>query len=213
MSSIKLFLLYSDEQIDKFVHPNIIPLKLNQTEYFESEAYRMLQYSDLPKCDILGFITPTTLEAATEYRSLNDYMNSLQLKDYKITSLWTTVYPSNLYQGIQAHGETFRSLWDYMSNELGCKPDYDYYSVLTFYRNCWIAPFNTVVSFLYFAKFAFKIVDTSPNEIKTLFRSDSHYTGALVGEACMKKFGTPYYPFHPFIFERLICLFKYMHNL
>ena len=55
--STKLFLLYNDENISEYLHPDIIPLKLNQTPYFESEAFRMLD--DLPNAENIGFLTPS----------------------------------------------------------------------------------------------------------------------------------------------------------
>ena len=71
----KLYLLYSYENISSYLHNDIIPLKLDQTEFFESEAFRMLNESNLVQSDYIGFISPFVLETEMKKeKSLDEYI-------------------------------------------------------------------------------------------------------------------------------------------
>ena len=61
-SELKYFLTYHQEDIKQFNHPDIIPLKLDQTEYFEYESYRMLKPEDIPDVLRSNFKIPSELE-------------------------------------------------------------------------------------------------------------------------------------------------------
>lgn len=208
MVTTKIYLLYSYENIKKYKHPDIIPLKLVQSEFFESEAFRMLHVEDLPKCTNIGFVTFKGLETITTDISFNNFMDNVNTNVTEITPFINI--PISLNQAVISHGENFRVLWDYMSDRLYAKQKYSYDTFTAFIRNCWIAPFNIVAGFLRFAKKAFQILSDAPPLIKNLLYSDSKYQGALLGLGCLEKFGVPYYPFHAFIFERLIWLYKFI---
>jgi hypothetical protein len=208
MDITKIYLLYSYENIDKYKHPDIIPLKLVQSEYFESEAFRMLHVEDLPECQNIGFVTFKGLEKITTDISFNIFMDTTKKNIKEITPFINI--PISLNQAIISHGENFRVLWDYLSDRLYTKQKYSYNNFTAYIRNCWIAPFNIVAGFLRFAKKAFQILSDAPPPIKKILYSDSKYKGDLLGKGCLKKFGVPYYPFHAFIFERLIWLYKFI---
>ena len=213
MSVTKIFLLFNNEDIEQYKHEHIIPLKLDQTVYFESEVFRMLSNKDLPDSDNIGFMTVKGIQNILNYKNTNfsNFMQSLQINIQNITRLSNT--ESNLNRAVNYHGKTYSVLWDYLSNELGVQHKYEYSKVITFFNNCWYAPKKIVCGYLLFAKKAFRIFDDCPEDIRNLLFSDSRYDGILKGEGCMKKFGIPHYPFHPFIFERLICLYKYLIEL
>jgi len=204
----KLFLLYSYEDIGKYNHPNIIPLKLDQTEYFESEAFRMLEEKDLPDCDNIAFISPKALERNIEKISLKQYMEGLDKYIHTIEPLHMFSLHHTLLDSIYAHGEKFLKIWTILSYRIGFI-NYRNHDIKMFYRNSWIAKRETVIGFLRFIKPLFKIMEEP--ELKELAFTDSGYNdGSLTREVLIAKLGVPYYTQHAFVFERLICLYRYM---
>jgi hypothetical protein len=208
MPLTKMFLLYSYENIDNLKHPNIIPLKLNQTEYFESEAYRMLNEEDLPDCDNIAFISPKALQINIRNQSLDNYLNSLNKNMNTIEPLHLEGLQYNFNSSVYFHGENFLKIWTILCYKIGYT-NYEFNNVKMFYRNSWIAKRETVIGFLKFIKPLFKIMEEP--QLKILGFTDAKYQGAsLSKEVLLSKFGVPHYPLHPFVFERLICLYKYM---
>ena len=210
MPKTKIFLLYSREDISRFQHEDVIPLKLDQGPYLESEAFRMLSYSDLPKCDAIGFITPKSFDNLLLSNNFELFMKyTLQVEIKEITSVFDfDAY--TLEHGVTSHGETFRQIWNYVSEKLSYKVDYAFKDVPVFFRNAWVGPRSQVIGFLYFAKEAIRIMDTAP-EIQDLLYSDPSYAEGKMSKAdCIAKFGVPHYTYHPFIMEMIICLYKYM---
>jgi hypothetical protein len=63
------------------------------------------------------------------------------------------------------------------------------------------------------AKRAIAIIDNAPPHIKYLLASDSRYDGKLLRTGVLeKRFGKPYYPWQPFLMERLICVYTFIHS-
>jgi hypothetical protein len=211
MPKVKLFLLYSYENIEHLRHEDIIPLKLDQSVYFESTAFRMLKYSDLPKCDAIGFITPKSFNNLLLSTDFNTFMNhTLQVEIKEIIPIFH--FPGHtLNHGIQSHGPDFKTIWKYLSENVGYGTDYDFDEVPVFFRNAWVAPRSQVVGFLYFAKECMRVLDAAPPNIEELLYSDANYMYATLDKnTLLRKFGVPHYTFHPFIMEYAICIYKYM---
>jgi hypothetical protein len=203
----KLFLLYNDEDISSYIHPDIIPLKLNQTEYFESEAFRMLNESDLPHVENIGFITPSSRFKIPNF-SID---NILQLQPTPIIFLWPQQVKCEEH-AISYHGPNFLTIWKYLLNchRISHKV-INTYNVK--FSNLWIAKRSFVIEYLQFAKKTINYLDNSNAEIKNILFSDSHYPGKLLNTGVLeKKFNLSHYPFHPFVMERIICLFNRIKN-
>ena len=67
------------------------------------------------------------------------------------------------------------------------------------------------LEYLSLAKQAIKCLDSPPPHIQYALKTDPLYTGRLIGTGILeKRFGKPYYPWQPFIMERLICAFAYL---
>ncbi len=209
MATVKYYLLYSYEDIRGLEHPDILPLKLEQTPFFESEAFRMIRPEDLPQVDNIGFLTPKPLRAVMNRMDLDIYLDFGRNPIKNIIKLYNPNV--NLNQAVAWHGTVFGELWDWLTSSMGFPVgSYKYEDVSVFYKNAWIARREFVVEFLKFVKPAFEIVERAPEEWRGKWFSNAHYGGSLLGKGCMEKFGTPHYPFHPFIFERLICFFTYL---
>jgi hypothetical protein len=199
----KLFLLYEREDISEYSHPDIIPLKLDQTYYFESEAFRMI--TDLPNVKNIGFLTPSSKHKIKDF-SIEKLLN---LEPNPIIFLYdgNNRYIPTETQAIKCHGESFLTIWKYILD----KHFISHSIINTYYggfSNLWIAKKDFVVDYLKFAKKTMFFLDNSPHLISELLLSDSKYPGVLIKTNILQeKFGFNYYPYHPFVMERLISLF------
>ena len=208
--TLKLFLLYNDEDISLLVHPNIIPLKLAQTPYFESEAFRMLDPATLPDVDNIGFITPSLFKSQ---RTISNILNDCTQPLTEIYSILPSQHfppMHTLEQALSYHGIPFYQLWVWLLFKLETHADAP---IASFYRNFWVAPRQFVCDYLIYAKQAINILD-NPGHMHDLLFSNSRYDdGKLTTNQCIAKFQKPYYTFHTFLMERLICVFAYNHGL
>ena len=204
----KIFLLYNNEDIREYSHPDIIPLKLTQTPYFESEAFRMLE--DLPNAENIGFLTPSAK------RKIKDFSieNILKINPDPIVFLYKiTPEISVEKQAVISHGKKFVDVWKYILDSHSIS-----HSVMNTYvggySNLWLAKREFVVEFLNFAKKTIVHLDNAPSSIKDIIFSDSKYPGKLINTGILnKRFGFNHYPWHPFIMERIICLFARIKNV
>lgn len=203
----KLYLLYHDEDITNFHHPDIIPVKLNQTVYFESEFFRMLDISKIPDADTIGIITPT-IEKKTK-KSLSEFLSICELPIPHIQSFVHHEIRENdmLDLAVASHGEEFFTVWNYLLHSLHLKYEH---GCQGFYSNTWIAPRNIFIEYVTIAKNAIQILDNSPKFIKDKLYSNSKYKIPTL--KMMEVFKLSYYPLHPFIMERLICIFAHLKN-
>ena len=85
-------------------------------------------------------------------------------------------------------------------------------AIPSFYCNFWVArPSHMAAYMSFFQKFKIQL-ETMP-EIQSFLWSDSTYKdrgtdiAKLDEEKCMSVWGVPYYPYHPFLCERLPCFF------
>ena len=205
-SELKYFLTYHQEDIKQFNHPDIIPLKLDQTEYFEYESYRMLKPEDIPDVKYIGFISPKVL-IKSKYKTVE----SLFTVDTSKT--FAPILPNNNKpekSATEYHGANFLVLWTWLWIQLGIPLNImDNYH--PFYCNFWAADRDTFISYLEFAKKAMTIIDNAPEDIKEILKTDPRYRdGKLSRDLLQKKFGKPYYPWQPFLMERLVCVYAHI---
>jgi hypothetical protein len=206
MGKTKLFLLYYNEDISDYNHPDVIPLKLTQTPYFESEAFRMLE--DLPNAENIGFLTPSAKNKIKDF-SIEKILN---LNPDPITFLYV-INKQIEKDSVLYHGKNFLTVWKYIFNTHSLS-----YSIMNTYiggySNLWVAKREFVVEYLKFAKKTMFFLDTSPTLIQNIIFSDSNYRGKLMDTGILNtRFGFNHYPWHPFILERLINLFAKIKNV
>jgi hypothetical protein len=204
----KIFLLYNDEDISQYQHPDVIPYKIvNQTVYFESQAFA--EITNLPDATNIGFITPSFLKKQKlTIKQVFDKSNKAELK----STYFLVDGPDNRIQAMtKFHGPTFKKIWNWLLSELGYQEyvDADFFGGSS---NMWIARREFVEKFLDKLKQAILICDNAPEEMRKLLYSDPRYEGNIK-HLMFKKFGIPHYPYHPFIMENLIALFTYLDNI
>lgn len=203
----KIFLAYNNEDISEFNHPDIIPIKLDQTEYFESEIFRMLTPDMIPEADYIGLITPSIFRKVP---SLNlESLFTQNPNPFAKLSLWL---PDALCDSIAVkyHGQMYMVMYLWLLEQLNI-PLTIVNKYTAFYSNMWITKRSIFLEYLQLAKQAIKCLDSPPPHIKYALLTDSLYRGKLIGTGILEeRFGKPYYPWQPFIFERLICAFAYL---
>ena len=204
--STVIFLLYNNEDISKFSHPNVVPYKIhNQTVFFESEAFRSI--NDLPKANNIGFITPSFFRK--QQRTLDDIFETTG-DTLASTFPLVEAEENRLAFLSKIHGPNFLIIWKWLITELGYA-EYVEMDFKGFSANMWIANRDFVQRFLVVIKRAIYICENAPDKMKTLLYSDSHYNGSIKHH-CLEKFGVPHYPFHPFIMENLPCFLSHLDN-
>lgn len=205
---LKYFLTYHEEDIQQFNHPDIIRLKLDQTEYFEYESYRMLKPEDIPDVKYIGFISPKVLKKS-KYKTVESLFTVDTSKPFRNISISENCKPCEEFAA-KNHGIDFLVLWTWLWIQLGI-PLNIMNKYPMFYCNCWVADRDTFISYLEFAKKAIKMIDNAPEDIKEILKTDPKYKGALTGKGILeKRFGKPYYPWQPFLMERLVCVYAYI---
>ena len=121
------------------------------------------------------------------------------------------IYPI-LYWSQISHGNTFIILWNYFLEKM---------NLLEFagqdFTNCNCNMFyiksKQAKKFRKFMCEGIQMLDSFTGYYKELLNSDSGYSGNLSVTTLIKKFGYPYYPYHPFICERFIGLFALINKL
>ena len=201
----KIFLLYNDEDISKYSHPDIIPLKLNQTEYFESEAFRMITPDMVPEVEQIGCIVPSYFKR-TRCKNLD------QLFQVNISHGFHKIKKTTAVCDVQFadyHGENASKIWTWLLEQLDLQWTRNKYNL--FHSNLWITTRDTFIEYLAFAKKVITLIDNAPSDIQNLLSTNPKYPGKLIGTGILeKRFGKPYYPWQPFILERVVCLFDYV---
>lgn len=205
---LKYFLTYHEEDIQQIMHPDIIPLKLDQTEYFEYESYRMLKPEDIPDVKYIGFISPKVL-IKSKYKTVESLFTVDTSISFRNISIRENCKPCEEFAA-KNHGANFMILWTWLWIQLGI-PLTIMNTYPVFYCNCWVADRDTFISYLEFAKKAMKIIDNAPEDIKEILNTDPKYKGALTGKGILEeRFGKPYYPWQPFLMERLVCVYAHI---
>jgi hypothetical protein len=203
----KIFLAYNDEDISAFQHPDIIPIKLDQTEYFESEIFRMLTPDMIPEADNIGIITPSLFKKVPGIT-----IDSLFTKNpdpFVKLLLWQEHIPADVL-AVRYHGNMYMVINTWLFEQLKF-PLSIVNNFKGFYCNLWITKRSLFLEYLEVAKRAIKHLDSPPSHIQNMLTTDPLYRGKLMRTGILeKRFRKPYYPWQPFIMERLICAFAHL---
>jgi hypothetical protein len=206
MDSIKIFLLYNDEDISAFNHPDIIPVKLNQSKYFESEFFRMIEPENIPDVENIGIITPSLFKKC---RGITlDSLLKMRPNPH-IVKLYSMNEPCE-NQATHYHGVFFMVLWCWILEQYDISY-LNFNEYAGFYSNLWITRRDLFIEYLSFAKNTMKLIDNAPLRIKEILETNPNYGQAKISKSVLElRFGKPYYPWEPFLIERLICLFIHL---
>jgi hypothetical protein len=158
----------------------------------------------VPNVDQIGCITPSFLDKY-HFLTLDDVLNVQVEKGFH--KFFEISIPCEQFFGHDQSPQI--AIWRWMIEELGLSWTYNKYN--GFYSNFWITTREAFVEYIRFAKKAIHLIDNAPPHIKTLLDTHSGYNGKLIGTGILeKRFGKSWYPWHPFILERVVCLYSYV---
>lgn len=193
-------LMYAQEIIKRF--PFMIPYKLNSTKLFESEFFKNVEIDE--NCKYIGMITYRVTERAHVLMT-----NIAYILTYSETDVVTVNYSP---LGTQPLSEAeffhpgFKNIWiklmkkllPYLSEEEAWSD-----KIPMFYNNYWYARPKVLLEYREFLKKAEEELEKIPE----VYDNSNYLTGNSTKEQLKKITGKPYYTFHPFIYERLPCIF------
>jgi hypothetical protein len=181
------------------------------TFYLESVAYYHVLASRAAEwhyADYVGCIgwSASTKVTSTNFNEIIDQSNNADVVAFMYRG-------DALVKTADEWHPQFSKIWCPVLESMGYSHD-DVVSekIPSFYCNYWVARPSHMTQYLsFFQKFKIAL-ETTPS-IQSALWSDSQYKdrgtdiAKLTDEQCMTIWGVPYYPYHPFICERLPCFF------
>jgi hypothetical protein len=211
-SDILIYIIYHDEESFKlasiFLKYNWARLrKIDSTKYFENIIF---SYLDINRDEwinkkFVGFLTYNS------YKKINIFdIEKLanQYSDYDVISL-NNSFNIPLLLITEHYHPNFINIWEQILLILG----YNINDILSleiplYYNNYWLAKPEWLNKYIIFYK---KVIDIMENNIliRNMLYQNSTYPGKLLEhpQKLIKICGRPYYTYHTFIFERLVCFF------
>lgn len=117
-----------------------------------------------------------------------------------------------LEQGSKHH-PLFVPLWIRLLLQLNVPPHLaTAREVPVFFCNYWVATPTWMKRYIAFAQRAKHVMDTDPNMQADLWSDAEYASNNLSMERLLKVFQRPYYTHHPFVLERLPCMFFWLTN-
>lgn len=208
------FMPYYDEPIYTTYGPYyhfIKPLHLDPpTVYFESEAFCYIR--SVPDTDYVGILTfAFSRKTNHNLEQLITRLNVLCDGNQKdIIALYCPNRGELLSFATRTHGTAFLTLWKYILTQLNMVsseiPN-------AFYSNLWVMKRKYFLEYLELAQTVIQSLNSAPPEIKLLLYSNANYRGKISKPNLIERINLPYYPYHPFLLERLVCLFAHHKQL
>jgi len=182
-------------------------VRITTTPFFESVVYRDI-------VTLLAREGPVDYVALATYRSvqmlplekLHALLHLAHYGGFDVVPLMNYGFPL-MEQAVRAHRDGFKAAWDGLLTALGHSDAairrHDHAEV--FLRNSFVC---RVAWFHRLAAFMVRAMDTATNDaaVARRLQQDAHYEAATKGVA-QRVFNTPYYQYHPFVFERLPVFF------
>jgi len=119
-----------------------------------------------------------------------------------------------LEQAIAGHSDHFPIVWDALLSSLGHTSTEirKYDNVETFWRNSFITTPRKLYDLIKFMNQAIQV--TNSNEtLSRILQQDAKYNEPRSKLITLRIFGTKYYQWHPFVFERLPIFYFYSRNI
>ena len=192
--------LFAEEVCRRF--PYMKTYKLGQTKLFESDFFKNVEIDE--RCKYIGMLTYRVLQRPHVLMLNIGYVLSCCDTDV-VTLNYEPPWGDKLTDAERFH-PGFKNIWiQLMKVLLPDLPEDDTWSdkFTMFYNNYWFAKPKVILEYREFLKKAEEELEKIPEVY-----DDSGYTvGNVSKEELQKITGNPYYTFHPFIFERLPCIF------
>jgi len=183
------------------------------TILLESVMYHHILPSKIKEWEHADYVGTVASTAHTKMDSM-DLNGRIAEASGKHASLVAFMYRTDpLVQRAEKWHPGFASLWMTILERLGYHKDEILYPrIPSFYCNYWVCTPARMKDYIEFFKKVRHAMETIP-EIQDQLWSDAKYLergdeiAKLSKDQCMRIWGVPYYPFHPFLCERVPCFF------
>jgi hypothetical protein len=216
-SDVLIYILYHNQEslkmASRFLKFKWAKLtKIYSTKYFESIIFVYLDQNrdDWINKKFVGFLTYNSYKKATLFDI--EYL-AKQYSDYDVIP-FNNYYSTPLLIISEYYHPSFINIWEQILLLL----NYDIVDILSlkipiFYNNYWMAKPEWILKYIEFYKNVVYIMENNMR-IKYLLYQDSKYKGKLLEYPAIliKICGRPYYTCHPFIIERIVCFFFWVHK-
>lgn len=181
-------------------NPLFLPVLIPQNKFFEAQLFTQDVVKGL-NTDYVGHVAYSYLKKIPAY----DFESLVGMNpNADVITLMTGQH--DMYEFANMYHPGFMEVWDRLVRLLGYEPNP---APKPFYCNYWIMKKEIFEKYCVVAQRAMKFLDED-FVLKDLVNRDSGYKGThecLPADKLMEICGKPYYTFHPFIIERLVCLF------
>lgn len=209
--SIKAYVCHHDSEesflITKEIcnrFPFMIPYKLNASTLFESDFFKNVEIDE--NCKYIGMITYRVYSRLNVLMLNIGYILHYSEADVVAVNYYPKYYGVTLKKTeFSLSNPGFNYIWKKLMNVLLPElSDDEIFSddIPMFYNNYWYAKPKVLLEYREFLKKA----EIELEKIPEVY-NNAGYTGNCTKEELEKISGKPYYTFHPFIFERLPCIF------
>jgi hypothetical protein len=216
-SDILIYILYHNQEsfklASKFLKFKWAKLrKIYSTKYFESIIFL---YLDKNRDEWINkkFVGILTYNSYKKVKLFNVEMLAEKYSNYDVIP-FNNYYRTPLLIASEYYHPSFINIWE----QILLSFNYDINDILSlkipvFYNNYWMAKPEWIIKYIAFYKNVVYFMENNKN-IKYLLYQNSKYNGKLLEypEILIKICGRPYYTFHPFIIERLVCFFFWVHG-
>lgn len=214
--TILIYLIYHNDSSYQAIkeyenYPYIKLVRIETTKYFESIIFKYLaeNKNDWISKKYVGLLTYSFKRKLRI--SLDRLFNILNTDKYDLVSLHHVKGPYSILGG-SFHGDLKKKIFDHVLPMFGYETPINY-NIPTFFCNYWITRPIWMEKYIDFAlAFIDKLNDENDTYLQSMLNSSSQYIGKLTPSQLTKLFGVPYYPNHPFIMERLPCIFFWKNN-
>jgi hypothetical protein len=178
------------------------PVYLPQNKYYEGWTMAG-DWSNL-KADWVGHITYSykTKIPAFDFEKVVEWYS----ETVDVIGLFKCSSTVNMYVKTEKHHKGFMRIWTRLIHLLGYGDVRKYPEPIEFYRNYWIMRKELFLKYSEVVKRAMELMEED-DVLREWANEDSSYVGNNSTEVLLEVSGYPYYTFHSFIIERLVCFF------
>ena len=212
MTNLRMIYSYCDtSKLPKHIETNALfyPVFVSQNKFFESALFKET-YSFESQVEYIGHVAYSYTGKIRPF-SFENLVDTF--KEYDVIALYHAPH-HNIYEFAETWHPGFKKIWSMLIFKLGLG-DYESYGVPpAFYCNYWIMRSSIFHKYREFVNKAMDILDTD-SELVELCYQDSGYKGTMYflnQETLLQIAGKPYYTFHPFILERLVCFWVHING-
>lgn len=195
-------------------HPWAVPIIIPTTFYLESVMY----YHILPRrrdewehADYVGTLAHSAHKKLSSIGGVLEVMREGRERGSDVVAFMYRYLP--LLQVAEAYHPGFSKIWTAALQHHGFRVDaITATDIPPFYCNYWAATPRAMQSYIDFFT-AFRITLETAPDVREAIWDDSQYhradkqTPRISRDRCVEIWGTPHYPFHPFVCERVPCVF------